>query len=385
MSAKDGDKPAGAGGEDLASLRREIDAIDDQIIELLNGRASVAQRVGAVKASADQRAYAPERERQLLERLTQRSDGPLPAASLRLIYKEIISASLALESPLQVAFLGPEATFTHEATKRHFGMSARLGPKSTIGEVFADVERGRADYGVVPIENSNEGVVSHTLDSFMPSDLNICAEVLLEVSHHLLNRSGELSGITKVYSHPQALAQCRGWLSTNLPGVPLVDVSSTARAAQLAAEDASAAAVSSDLAASMYGLRIGASCLEDERGNMTRFLVIGNDKPGPTGADRTSIMFALKDEPGILYRALEAFATRQINMSRIESRPSRRRAWDYLFFIDVDGHADEERVAAAVAALDEACEFMKVLGSYPQGTLEQMRTPRRQPASGSDR
>ena len=249
-------------------------------------------------------------------------------------------------------------------------MSARLTAKTTIQEVFGDVERGRSDYGVVPIENSTEGVVNHTLDSFMQSELVICAEVLLAVSHHLLNISGQLGGITKVYSHPQALAQCRVWLDQNLPGVPLVDVSSTARAAQLAAEDPSAAAISSDLAASMYGLHIAASDLEDVRGNMTRFLIIGADRPDPTGHDRTSIMFALKDEPGILFRALAPFAEHGINMSRIESRPSRRRAWDYLFFIDLDGHQSDPAVAAAIAALEQTCEFIKVLGSYPQGALE---------------
>lgn len=370
------DEPEEQLANQLAPLRQEIDRIDDQLIELLNARARVAQQVGEVKSRQKQRAYAPERERQLLERLSSKSAGPLPPDSLRLIYKEIISACLALESPLNVAFLGPEATFTHEATKRHFGMSARLSPRSTIPEVFSDVERGRSEYGVVPIENSTEGVVNHTLDSFMQSELSICAEVLLEVSHHLLNRSGTTAGITKVYSHPQALAQCRGWLAQNLPGVALVDVSSTARAAQLAAEDASAAAISSDLAASLYGLRVAASHLEDMRGNMTRFLVIGRDAPTPTGVDRTSIMFALKDEPGILFRALKPFADRGINMSRIESRPSRRRAWDYLFFIDLGGHQAEPAVAEAVAALSETCEFIKVLGSYPAGNLEHGRARR---------
>ena len=358
-------------GELLKNLRDDIDSIDDRLVELLNSRAKIAQHIGAVKHRSAQKAYAPERERRVLERLLELSEGPLPASSIRLIYKEIISASLALESPLGVAFLGPEATFTHEATKRHFGMSAQLHAKTSIAEVFSDVERGRADYGVVPIENSTEGVVNHTLDSFMHSELSICAEVLLQVSHHLLHNTGDLTHITKVYSHPQALAQCRGWLATNLPGVSLVDVSSTARAAQLAAEDASAAAVASDLAASMHGLQVAASHLEDMPGNLTRFLVIGRDKPNPSEKDRTSIMFALKDAPGILYRALGSFASAGINMSRIESRPSRRRAWDYLFFIDLDGHRDTEEVSAAIDSLQETCEFIKVLGSYPQGHLDE--------------
>ncbi len=362
--------PVDISGE-LLPLRNQIDSLDDQIIELLNARAKVAQNVGQVKAGANQRAYVPERERRLLERLSSNNQGPLPQHSLRSIYKEIISASLALESPLQVAFVGPEATFTHVATKARFGMSARLEARRSIAEVFSDVEHGRCDYGVVPIENSTEGVVNHTLDSFMQSDLTICAEVLLRVSHHLLNRTGHIGGITKVYSHPQALAQCRDWLNNNLPGVPLVDVSSTARAAQLAAEDISAAAVASDLAASMYDLQVATSNLEDLRGNLTRFLVIGPDHPEPTGNDRTSVMFALKDEPGILYRALQHFADERLNLSRIESRPSRRRAWDYLFFIDLDGHMEDEPVSAAMEGLSTTCDFMKVLGSYPQGILSQ--------------
>jgi chorismate mutase/prephenate dehydratase len=354
---------------DLDELRTLIDAADDAIIRLLNERASVALEIGDAKAKLERRAYAPDRERELLDRLAAKNSGPLPEESLRLIYKEIISASLALESPLAVAYLGPEATFTHEATKRHFGLSARLNPRRTIPDVFADVEHWRAEYGVVPIENSTEGVVNHTLDSFVNSELGICAEILLEVSHHLLTRTGDLDRVTKVYSHPQALAQCRGWLDANLPGVAQVDVSSTARAAQLASEDEGAAAVASDLAASLHGLEIAASRLEDLPGNLTRFLVIGRDDPQPTSHDRTSIMFALKDAPGILFRALEPFAAAGINMSRIESRPSRRRAWDYLFFIDTDGHRHDPKVSEAIAALEQACQFIKVLGSYPRGRL----------------
>lgn len=354
---------------DLAPLRKSIDGVDDQIIELLNRRARLAQEVGSVKLKHNMRAYAPDRERALLDRLASRNPGPLSEDSLRLIYKEIISASLALECPLEVSYLGPEATFTHEATKYHFGMSARLHACRTIPDVFNDIERRRGEYGVVPIENSSEGVVNHTLDMFMTSDLHICAEVLLEVSHHLLCRSGEVSGITKVYSHPQAIEQCRKWLDANLPGVPLIDVSSSARAAQLAAEDSGAGALASDLAASIYGLQIAASNLEDLSGNLTRFLVIGRDAPEPTGNDRTSVMFALKDEPGILFQALKCFADRDINMSRIESRPSRRRAWEYLFFIDVVGHQQDPALSQAIAALTEACVFIKVLGSYPQGKL----------------
>lgn len=354
---------------ELGKLRMDIDGLDDQIIELLNRRADCAIQVGKIKEAHSQRAYVPERERQVLDRLVQKSNGPLMPDSLRQIYKEVISASLALESPLEVSYLGPEATFTHEATKRHFGMSARLAARRTIPEVFDDVERDRSDYGVVPIENSTEGVVSHTLDSFVTSDLLISAEVLLSVSHHLLNRNGSMGGVTKVYSHPQALAQCRTWLAQNMPGVPLIDVSSTARAAQLAAEDSSAAAIASDLAASMYGLQIASSHLEDFKSNMTRFLVIGTEEAAPTGEDRTSVMFSVKHAPGILYSAIAPFGRNKVNLSRIESRPSRKRAWEYLFFIDVDGHRLDAEVSRAIEELSEASVFIKVLGSYPRGKL----------------
>jgi chorismate mutase/prephenate dehydratase len=354
---------------DLAELRARIDALDEQVLALANERAELAQHIGKLKAGSHARFYVPERERQVMQRLLEQNRGPLSADAVQLIFKEIISACLALESPLLVAYLGPEATFTHAATKRHFGLSARLLPRRTIAEVFADVERGRATYGVIPIENSTEGIVNHTLDSFMHSDLCIIAEVLLQVSHHLLNRSGDLGGITKVYSHPQALAQCRNWLHANLPGVALVDVSSTARAAELAAEDGTAAAVASDLAASLYNLQIASSHLEDLSGNLTRFLVIGDEASAPSGQDRTSLMFAVRDQPGVLFEALQHFATRHINMSRIESRPSRRRAWDYLFFIDLDGHRDDLTLTEALAALQGTCEFVKVLGSYPRGAL----------------
>ena len=361
--------------DSLNELRQNIDKVDNQLISLLNQRARLALDVGKVKAKTSQKMYVPERERALLNRLMAENPGPLPSAGLKLIYKEIISACLALESPLKISFLGPEGTFTHAATKRHFGLSAQLLPKQTIAEVFNDVERGRSEYGVVPIENSTEGVVNHTLDAFMNSELCICAEVLLGVSHHILTATGEAEGITKVYSHPQALAQCRGWLERYLPGVPLIDVSSTARAAQLASEDTGAAAVASDFAASIHGLRIAHEQVEDLQGNMTRFLVVGTQPSSVTGEDRTSIMFALKDAPGVLFDALSPFARTGINLSRIESRPSRQRAWEYLFFIDLVGHIEHEALVAAVDELRERCVFIKVLGSYPRGVLEE-RAPR---------
>ena len=361
--------PKGPGQAELEGYRVEIDGLDNQIIGLLNKRAAVAQDVGRMKAAYSQRAYAPERERQLLGRLLDSNPGPLPNDGLRMIYKEIISACLSLESPLKVAYLGPAGTFTHTATKSHFGLSAQLLAKQTISDIFDDVERGRAEFGVVPIENSTEGVVNHTLDAFMASRLSICAEVLLQVNHHLLTLTGDMEAVTKVYSHTQALAQCRKWLEHNMPGIALIEVSSTARAAQLASEDPSAAAVASDLAASVHGLQIAHSRVEDLEGNMTRFLVIGDREMEPTEDDRTSIMFSLRDCPGVLYDALFPFASSGINLSRIESRPSRQRAWEYLFFIDLVGHKADEQVSVAIEKLKETCVFIRVLGSYPRGGL----------------
>jgi len=355
----------------LGELREGIDSVDNQLVRLLSERAHLAKRVGELKSRYDKEAYVPEREHRLLNRLMDSNPGPLPNGALKQIYKEIISGCLSLESPLQVVYLGPEGTFTHQATKRHFGMSAQLMPRKGITEIFQDVECKRAEYGVVPIENSTEGVVNPTLDAFMNSDLAICAEVLLPVSHHLLTQSGTAGGINKIYSHPQAIAQCREWLQRHMVDIPCIDVSSTARAAQLAAEDPSAAAIASELAGHIHGLEPAHRNIEDLRGNMTRFLVIGHQDLPPTGDDRTSLMFALKDQPGVLYDALAPFAQHGINMSRIESRPSRRKAWEYLFFIDLVGHKGEDNVAEALRTLSESCQFMKVLGSYPRGLMNE--------------
>jgi chorismate mutase/prephenate dehydratase len=354
---------------ELAPLREGIDACDDQIIALLNKRAGLAQQIGAIKARAKVRAYVPERELQVMDRLVALSTGPLPEESLRIIYKEIIGASRALESPLQIAFLGPEATFTHAACKKQFGSSARLKSCSTIADVFAEVEHHRCEYGVVPIETSSEGLVHHTLETFIGSDLVICAEVLQPVSHHLLSHAGELHKVTRIYAHPEAVRDCQLWVDAHLAHAHLVEVSSTARAVQLAGEDDAAAAIGIDMAASLYNVPILARNLESSSGNFTRFLMIGHEEPAASGRDRTSIMFALKDAPGILYTALQRLARSRINMTRIESRPARRRNWDYLFFIDVDGHRAEPNVAAGLEELAEMCVFLKVLGSYPQGKL----------------
>jgi len=353
--------------KDLDKLRAQIDDLDDQILALLNRRATVAMEVGRYKTRHAQTFYVPSRERAIYERLTAANPGPFPGEAVRKVFREIISASLALEEPLKVAFLGPKATFTHVAAMQQFGLSAQLVAQKGIPQVFEEVGRNRAEFGVVPVENSNEGVVSHTLDMFMESDLKINSEILLEISHDLLTQSGSLQGIERICSHPQALAQCRGWLEENLPDIPLVDVASTALAAQMAAEDAGVAAIASEAAGNLYGLQVAKKKIEDHPNNFTRFLVIGRSMPKPTGKDKTSIMFSVKDEPGILYRMLEPFSSRKINLSKIESRPMKRKAWEYIFFLDMEGHLEDGPIAEALEDLKQYCQFIKVLGSFPRG------------------
>ena len=350
----------------VLQLRQEIDSIDDSILDLLNRRASLVIEVGRLKRDEQRDFHVPSREREIYERLTANNQGPFPNESLRSVFREIISASLALEAPMKVAFFGPKATFTHMATMQMFGLSAELIPQKSIPAVFEEVEKGKALYGVVPVENSTEGMVSHTLDMFMESELKINAEVLLEIHLYLLSRTGRIEDVKKVYSHLQPIAQCREWLAENLPNVPVVDVASTAVAAQIASEDYTGAAIASEIASSMYDLRIVRERIEDQVNNYTRFLVIGKKVADKSGDDKTSLMFSVKDEVGILYRMLEPFAKRGINLSKIESRPFKKKAWEYIFYLDLMGHISDEPVAAAVQELKECCQFVKLLGSYPK-------------------
>lgn len=350
----------------LQELRRDIDAIDDEILVLLNRRSRLVIEVGKVKAGENRDFHVPSREREIYERLTAGNPGPFPNEAIRSVFREIISASLSLESPMKVAFLGPKATFTHLASLQHFGLSAELVPQKSIPAVFEEVSKGRSLYGVVPVENSTEGMVSHTLDMFMESDLKINAEVLLEVSHDLLSRTGRLEDVKKVYSHPQAIAQCRNWLDENLPGVPVVDVASTALAAQIVGEDYTAAAIASEFAATLYDLKVVRHRIEDQVNNFTRFLVVGRKMADRCGDDKTSLMFSVKDEPGILHRMLEPFAKRGVNLSKIESRPLKKKAWEYIFFLDLAGHISDPVVSDAVQELKNYCQFVKILGSYPR-------------------
>jgi chorismate mutase/prephenate dehydratase len=350
---------------ELDRLREKIDDIDLKIVELLNKRTEIVLEIGKTKLDKHLKIHSPERERTVLMRLREHNPGPFPNETLKLIYEEIISASLALQQPLKVAYLGPSATFTNLAARRQFGSSTEYLPESTIKEVFEAVSRDKAQYGVVPIENSTEGVVNYTLDMFIDSDLNIAFEIMMPITHNLLSKSGNRSDINKIYSHAQAKAQCRGWLDKNFPGVPVIEELSTAAAAKRVAKDTSAAAVASELAASEYNLQFVERGIEDNKNNYTRFLVIAKDSPGKTGRDKTSIMFSVKDQPGALYSILRSFASHKINLTKIESRPSRRKAWEYIFFVDMEGHMEDKGLRKAVNAVKKDCLFLKVLGSYP--------------------
>ncbi len=356
--------------KELKKLRSSIDKTDDEIIKLLNRRAEFVVDVGRIKRHQKSTFYKPDRERQILQRLANNNKGPFPNDALKAIYREILAASLALEEPLKVSCLGPLGTFTHLAALRHFGSSAAFVPVDSIKKVFENVESRKAEYGVVPIENSNEGVVSHTLDMFMDSDLQVVAEIIIEVSHNLLSKQTNRSKIKKVYSHPQGLAQCRGWLEANMPGVPIAESTSTAKAAELASKDPASAAIASEIAARMYDLNIIERDIQDSRRNITRFLVISKEFPHRTGNDKTSIMFSIKHKPGSLYDVLLPFKRAKINLTKIESRPSKRKAWEYIFFVDMEGHVEDKKIKKAIDGLTDNCLYLKVLGSYPQGNMQ---------------
>jgi chorismate mutase/prephenate dehydratase len=350
----------------LEEIRKKIDEIDDEIIRLLNERAKIAIEIGKIKEQSNAHVYAPAREKQIMKQIFAKNRGPLKNDALKAIYKEIISASRSLEKPLSVTYLGPPATFAHLAAMKKFGGSTRYIPVRTISDVFLDVQKGRADYGVVPIENSTEGIVSYTLDMFMDSDLKIFSELMLEVSHNLMSKS-PLESVAKIYSHPQALAQCRRWLEANMADAEQVATSSTAQAAELAAKDPSTAAIANELAAEIYNLNLIVRRIEDSPNNYTRFLIIGHSMAQKSGTDKTSIMFSIRHKAGALARVLDTFAEYGLNLTRIESRPSRQKAWEYVFFVDLEGHADDANVAKALEAATEHCIFMKTLGSYPSG------------------
>ena len=355
----------------LAAIRDRIDALDEQIQELVNERATLAKEVATIKLAGDPdaRFYRPEREAEILRRIKARNRGPLDDEEIARIFREIMSACLALEKPLDIAFLGPEGTFTQAAALKHFGHSVRTKPLASIADVFREVESRSCDYGVVPVENSTEGVVSHTLDMFLRSPLRICGEVVLRIHHNLLGKSRDWRDAEAVYSHPQSLGQCRRWLEQNLPNARREPVSSNAEAARIVREKTGSVAIAGTEAALLYGLEILCPTIEDEPGNTTRFLIIGSQNVAPSGEDKTSLLLATRNVAGSLHRLLEPLADHGISMTRIESRPSRRGIWEYVFFIDVLGHQQDENLAAVLATLQLEASVYKVLGSYPRAVV----------------
>jgi chorismate mutase / prephenate dehydratase len=364
---------SGAGAADLAEIRERIDAIDAEVHALLNARAQFAQQVGISKSSSGKAVdfYRPEREAEVLRKALARNRGPLRDEEIARLFREIMSACLAQQEPLKVAFLGPEGTFTQAAVVKHFGSSVRALPLPAIDEVFHEVEGGIADFGVVPIENSSEGTVNHTLDMFLGSALKICGEVELRIHHHLMGRMSVLADVRRVCAHAQALAQCRGWLDDQLPDAERIAVSSNAEGARRARDERGSAAIASRAAAEIYGLTLLADEIEDRPDNTTRFLVVGRKLFSASGADRTTLLVSASDtdDSGALFQLLEPLAQHRVNMTRIESRPSRRRKWDYVFFIDIEGHVSDPPVAKALAALESRASLFKVLGSYPRAVL----------------
>lgn len=348
----------------LDDIRVKIDAIDSQLLKLLNERADCVHEVGVIKKAGGLEIYAPEREEKLLQALVAKSQGRLTETSIRAIYREIMSAALALEEDLKIAFLGPEGTWTHQASINKFGNSVKYLPQNSLADVFDKVERKQANYGVAPIENSTEGAVNHTLDLFADSPLKICAQIMLPIENNLLSNT-PIEKITRLYSHPQVFGQCRSWLAQNFSHGETIEVSSTAKAAELARDDPEGGALGGALLAELHGLEILAPAIQDIASNTTRFLVIGHKTCPPTGADRTSIMFAVRDEPGSLYDALKPFNEFHLNLRKIESRPSKRRAWEYYFFVDISGHCTDEQLLTALKELESHCSFVKILGSYP--------------------
>lgn len=363
---------------ELLALREKIDQCDQQIQRLIQERVQVAADIAKAKVAADADAsfYRPEREAQVLRRVRERNTtlrdelgGLVSDDEMVRLMREIMSTSLAAEMPMTVAYLGPEGTYTQAAVVKHFGQAVRSLDVKTIADVFRIVEQGKAHFGVVPVENSTEGVITHTLDCFAGSDLKVCGEVQLPINHQLLSHADGLTGVSKVYAHPQALAQCRKWLERYLPAAEIVSSNSNAEAAIIAAQEPSSAAIASDMAARLYDIAILASGIEDERNNTTRFLIIGGASYAASGVDKTTIMVSAPNKVGSLFELLKPLYDAGVDMSRIESRPSRQTNWEYVFFIDLIGHVDEPKVSAALTELKDRSDYFKLIGSYPVGVL----------------
>ena len=353
--------------DDITTHRAAIDALDDKIIALLNERAARAAAIGKLKANGG--AYRPEREAEVLRHIAGANRGPLANDALTRLFTEIISACRALEQPLAVAYLGPQGTFSEMALGKQFGAAVEAQPCASIDDVFRAAETGTAQYAVVPVENSSDGAIGRTLDLLLATPLRICAEVVLRVQQNLMAKRPSMKAIRKVYSHPQSLAQCHGWLAQNLPGVRRVPLASNAEAARVAAKEAGAAAIGPEIAAARYGLKLLARSIEDDPKNRTRFLVLGSHDAGPSGKDRTSLVMTTHNRPGSLHQLITSFSTCGVNMTRLESRPARTGQWEYYFYVDIEGHQQDPKVAKALAELRDKAPFVKIFGSYPAAVL----------------
>jgi chorismate mutase/prephenate dehydratase len=353
---------------ELERLRGRIDEVNERILEALNERARLAREIGTLKVG---QAYRPEREAQVLRHIKDANRGPLSGETVALLFREIMSACLALERPITVAYLGPRGTFSESATFKHFGHAAVGLPAPSIDEVFRSVESGAADFGVVPVENSTEGAVGRSLDLMPRTPMRVCGEVIVRIHHNLMAKAANASfaGIRRVFSHGQSLGQCHEWLNANLPHAERVAVASNAEAARRSAEEPNSAAVAGEAAAEHYGLNILAANIEDEPNNTTRFLVLGDYAPGPSGRDKTSMVLSAKNRAGAVYEMLTPFASRGVSMTKFESRPSREALWEYLFFVDIEGHRDDAPVAEALADVGQIAGYIKVLGSYPAAVI----------------
>ena len=357
----------------LDDVRNRIDAVDQRLLELLSERANLAHSVGEIKRAAgneDAQFYRPEREAQVLRRIQSLNVGPLDDANVAWLFREIMSACLALEQPMRVAYLGPAGTFSQMAALRQFGHAAELVPCLSIAEVFRSVTSGSVSYGVAPVENSTEGGVSQTQEALLAHELSICGEVAVRIHHQLLSNASALAEVRRVYGHAQSLGQCRHWLDAHLPHAERVPVSSNGEGARLAAQESGAAAIAPDVASELYQLSTLAANIEDEAHNTTRFVVLGAQDAGVSGVDKTSLVLSTANKPGALFHLLKPLAERGISLTRIESRPSRTAAWEYVFFIDVDGHRADAQVAEAISELEKQAAWMRVLGSYPKAVLK---------------
>ena len=349
---------------EISELRKKIDALDAKIVGLLNDRAQISLVIGEQKVKNNKSIYAPDREKEVLKKIKTMSKGPMPSSGLEAVYREIMSSSLSLEKNLRIAYLGPQASFTNLAAAKKFGSQVEYVSCGNISEVFQRVESDDCDYGVVPIENSIEGAVTHTFDLLVDSELKICSQILLEIAQNLMAK-GSTKNIKEIYSKMEVFGQCRRWLQLNMPQAELIDVSSTAKAAQVVGKKKNAACIASEMAAKVYGLTIIKHNIQDIQHNITRFLVLTKSDVAPTGKDRTSLVCSIKDRVGALHKMLEPFSKNKINLTKIESRPSKRKAWEYYFFIDIEGHKLNPHVQKAIAQLEPLCNYVKILGSYP--------------------